>query len=199
MSVERIAVVVAVMSAAVSAGSLLLAWHRGSARQRPKLARALGALTVASAGVLIVALAFASAGPDEPRRAARGTLTAGEYRLQLIGICKEHLASAQRIEQAESDEPVFGEVVLLETQTTGAIEALRPPSALATDHRRVLVLWGRRLSLLDHYYVEHEKKLGDPDFRREFVRALKRIDELTVQLHARFVALGVTPECNLFV
>src|SRR6476659_10145791 len=94
MTLERIAVATAVISATVSAGGLVLTWYRGSTRQRPLLARTLGGLTVLSAVALAVGLAFARTGDDAPQsHAARGTLTAAEYRLRLIGVCEDYTGS----------------------------------------------------------------------------------------------------------
>jgi hypothetical protein len=62
----------------------------------------------------------------------------------------------------------------------------------------MLVLWGRRLSLLGYYYDRSRSELADPAFRHRFTRDLKRVDELSRQLQRRFRALGVTPECDLF-
>jgi hypothetical protein len=199
MSLERIAVATAVLSAALSAGGLLLAWHRGSTERRPRLARTLGGLTLLSAIGLLVALGFASTGGEKEAGPARArALTADEYRLRLIAVCEDHEREAERIGKAEGDKPVFGPAVQLETRTTEKLVALRPPQALDGDHRAAVALWGRRLSLLGHYYDRLREESGDPAFRREFARALKRVDRLTRALERRFDALGVTPECAIF-
>jgi hypothetical protein len=93
---------------------------------------------------------------------------------------------------------VFGVTVQLEKRTTEKLRALRPPSALESEHRRAVALWTRRISLLSYYYGRLPE-LDDPDFRREFGAAIKRIDRLSASLQRRFTALGVTPECDLFV
>jgi hypothetical protein len=131
--------------------------------------------------------------------AAPSSLSAGEYRLRVASICAEHLREAERVGDAEGDRPVFGPVVQLETRTTDKLKALRPPPALEPDHRAVLALWGRRLTLLGYYYERYRREYGDPEFRREFGRQLKRVDRLSRAVQKRFVALGVTPECNIFV
>jgi hypothetical protein len=197
MSLERIAVATAVISTAVSAAGLLLAWYRGSTHRRPRLARTLGGVTLASALVLIVALAFASGGSEEADPPPHPSLSAGEYRLRVIGVCKQHERDATRIEDAEGEQPVFGATVLIETRAVEKLKALRPPTALDTDHRAVLALWGR-LSLLGFYYEHSRSDLADPAFRRRFTRDVKRINALSGQLQRRFSALGVTPECDLF-
>ena len=198
MSTERIAVAMAVISAAVSAASLLLTWYRGSITKRPRLAWTLGGLTLASTAGLIVALVFASTGQDEPPPPPPARLGAGEYRMRLIDVCRAHDQEARRIEDAEGNRPVFGVVVQLETRTVERLQALRPPDELHGAHRNVVSLWGRRLSLLEHYYVRHRSELSDPDFRREFERAIRQIDRLSQELQDQFAALGVTPECALF-
>jgi hypothetical protein len=199
MTLERIAVATAVISAAVSAGGLLLAWHRGSAVKRPKLARTLGGVTIASAIALVVALAFAAGGEQAADRGASGVASAGEYGAQLIDICEQHRDAAERIERAEGDQPAFSVTILIERDTTDKLRRLRPPEQLAAAHRRILDLWGRRLSLLEHFYGRYAEEIGDPAFRREFRRGLRRIEEITRELQERFTALGVTPECALFV
>ncbi len=130
----------------------------------------------------------------EPR-----TLTAGEYRLRLIGVCEQHLRGAERIERAEGRRPVFGLTVQLEIATTETLATLRPPPGLAADHRRVVALWGRRVSLLGHYYDRYRREIDEPAFQREFARALREVDRLSRALQQRFEALGVPPECDLFV
>lgn len=198
MSVERIAVATAVISTALSAGSLLLSWYRGSTRKRPRLARALGAVALGSSIVLIVALGVASGGGEDTGSPAARSLSADEYRGRLIAICDGHRRESRRVEEAEGARPVFGTTVQLETRTLDRIDALSPPPNLATDHRAVLALWGRRVSLLGHYYERYRQELDEPSFRREFRRALKRIDALTRDLTRLLVALKVTPECDLF-
>jgi hypothetical protein len=198
MSLERIAVATAVISTAVSAASLLLAWYRGSTHRRPRLARTLGGVTLASALVLIVALAFASGGGEDADPPPHRSLSAGEYRVRVIAVCKQHERDATRVEDAEGEQPVFGATVLLETRAVEKLKALRPPKALDTDHRAMLALWGRRLSLLGYYYEHARSELADPAFRRRFTRDVKRINALSRQLQRRFAALGVTPECDLF-
>jgi hypothetical protein len=198
MSLERIAVATAVISTAVSAASLLLAWYRGSTHRRPRLARTLGGVTLASALVLIVALAFASGGSEPADPPPHRSLSAGEYRLRVIGVCTQHERDATLVEDAEGAHPVFGATVLIETLAVEKLKALRPPTALDTDHRAMLALWERRLSLLGFYYEHSRGELADPAFRRRFARDVKRIDALSGQLQRRFSALGVTPECDLF-
>jgi hypothetical protein len=199
MSLERIAVATAVISTAVGAASLLLAWYRGSTHRRPRLARTLGGITLASTLVLIVALAFASGGSEDADPPPHRSLSAGEYRLRVIGVCKKHERDAIRIEDAEGGEhPLAGAAVLLETRAVEKLKALRPPKALDADHRRVLVLWERRVSLLGYYYDRSRSELADPAFRRRFTRDLKLVEALSRQLQRLFRALGVTPECNLF-
>ncbi len=198
MSVERIAVATAVISAAISAAGLLLAWYRGSTAQRPMLARTLGGFMVASTIALILALAFAGPGNEDAEPVADRSLSADDYRLALIGTCDKHQREAERIERAEGDRPVFGSTVQLEKRITDELKKLRPPKTLEPDHRRILELWLRRVSLLGHYYDDHRQMLDDPNFRRDFQRAIEQIDFLTQGIRTRFVALGVTPECDVF-
>jgi hypothetical protein len=140
----------------------------------------------------------ASAGSAEAEPAAPGSLSASEYRLRVASICTEYLREAQRIGDAEGDRPVPGLTVQLEGRTIDKFKALRPPMGLESDHRKILALWGRRLSLLGYYYERIRREYGDPRFRRELEHQLKRVDGLSRALQKRFVALGVTPECNIF-
>jgi hypothetical protein len=202
MSIEQIAVATAVMSATVSAAGLLLAWHRGSDQKRPKLLRALGGVTLFIAAVLIGALALTGGGGgSSDDRAVRGPvrLTADEYRLQVISLCEAQQAEAKRIHENSPGEPVFGETVQLETRITEELKTFRPPQSLETGHRKMLSLWERRLSLLGSYYDRFKKEIADPSFRRELRKALKQVDALTKSLQEQFEALGVTPECRIYL
>jgi hypothetical protein len=138
------------------------------------------------------------AGPVATEQDASGLLSAREYRLRMIGICTEHLRDAQRIKHAEPNRPVFGVTLQLETRTTDKLKSLRPPPGLEPDHRRVLALWGRRLSLLGYYWDRYQRERHNPAFIREFQHGLKRVDSLSLEIQQRFVALGVTPECDIF-
>ena len=196
MSVERIAVATAVISATVSAGTLLLNWYRGSDGRRPVLARTLLGVMLASAAFLLVAIGLANTGGDDHEPPAPGSLTAGEYRMQLIDICKQHEEAAERIEDAEGNRPVWGLAVQIETTTTEKIRALRPPRALEADHNSVLELWRRRVSLLGHYWDRWRSQRKDPAFLRELGGALKRVDAMSRKLKRRFGALDANPECG---
>jgi TIR domain-containing protein len=140
----------------------------------------------------------AGAGSEKAALTEPGSLSADEYRLQMADICSGYLSEAQRIGHAEGDRPVFGVTLQLERRTTDKLKTLRPPRALEPGHRAVLALWGRRLSLLGYYYDRYRREYGDPDFRREFERQLNVADSLSQAIQKQFVALGVTPECNLF-
>jgi hypothetical protein len=197
MSIEQIAVATAILSATISAGGLLLAWYRGSAEKRPRLARTLAGVTIASAIALIVALVIARPGGGGGEAAVAGTVTADRYREQLTAICREHLREADRIPGAEPGRPVYGVTLQLEKATLGKIRQLRPPPALVADHRDVLDLWGRRVGLLDMYY-DKAGSLQDGVETDEIVRAFAKVDKLSRDAQRHLDALGVTPECNLF-
>jgi hypothetical protein len=199
MTLERIAVATAVISTTVSAGGLLLTWYRGSTRQRPRLARTLGGLTVVSAAALAVGLAFARTGEDAPKAgAARGALTAAEYRLRLIGICEDYTRQTDRFERAEGARPAYAISVILEPRAIAMVKRLHPPAELAGRHQRLLDLWGRRVSLLGNFYDRVRRESHDLGFQREFRQAIRQIDALSRQAQKELGALGVTPECNLF-
>jgi hypothetical protein len=135
---------------------------------------------------------------EEAELTAPSSLSADEYRLRVANICTEHLHEAERVGRAEGDRPVLGPMVQVEASTVDKLNALRPPSGLEADHRSVLALWGRRVSLLGTYYDRYQRESSDPDFLREFRRQMKRVGGLTRALEKRFVALGVTPECSIF-
>jgi hypothetical protein len=140
----------------------------------------------------------AGARNEGPKRTAPASLSADEYRLSVVNTCNDYKRAAQRRTHAEGDTPAFGFILPLETETTEELKALRPPKELETNHRSVLALWGRRLTLLGYFYDNLPQIRGDPDLRREYERQLKRVDGLTRELHEHLVALGVTPECDLF-
>jgi hypothetical protein len=123
--------------------------------------------------------------------------SANEYRLRATGICAEYHRESNRIADAEGNRVVLGSHVQLETRITDKLKALRPPRRLAAGHRRVLALWGRRLSLLGYYYERARRELHDPAFRRDFTQGIKRVDDLARQIDQLFVTLGVTPECSI--
>jgi hypothetical protein len=125
------------------------------------------------------------------------SLSVSEYRLRATAICDEYRSEDKRIGAAEGDRVVLGSHFQLETRITEKLTALRPPRPLAAGHRRVLALWGRRLSVLGYFYDHSRQEWSDPAFRREFARQVKRVNELAVQIDQAFVALDLTPECSL--
>ena len=177
-------------------------------RRRKRTARRLraAAAPLVVCGLAIVTVILVVDGGDHDERASVGheppnaprSLGGREYRSRVANVCTQYLDEARRLGRAEGDRPVFGATVQLETRTTDQLKALRPPKGLEPDHRSILALWERRLSLLGYYWERVRRELDDPDFQREFKRDLKRVDRLSVALQKRFVALGVTPECNLF-
>jgi hypothetical protein len=198
MDVERIAVATAVVSAAVSALSLLLAWYRGSTQRRPRLVRTLGAVMLVSMVAVVVAIGFAETSEERSPVAAAVSLTANEYRVRLIRICEQYTSEAERLERAEGHRQAAGLALQLESATTARIRTLRPPDALAGDHRSVVALWDRRVSLLGHYYERYRHERKDAAFIREYQRAIGRVNELARRIGRRFESLDVTPECALF-
>jgi TIR domain len=138
-----------------------------------------------------------SAVKREARPLVAESLSVSEYRLQATTICAEYRRESKRIGDAEGDRVVLGSHVQLESRITDKLGALKPPRPLLADHRRVLALWGRRLSLMGYYYDRVRQALSDPVFRREFTRQVKRINELARQIDGAFGALDLTPECSL--
>jgi hypothetical protein len=126
-----------------------------------------------------------------------GSLSVSEYRLRATGICAEYGRESKRIGEAEGNRVVLGSHLQLETRITEKLAALQPPRPLAANHRRVLALWGRRLTLLGYFYDHSRQELGDPAFRREFTRQVKRVNDLARQIDQAFAALDLTPECSL--
>jgi hypothetical protein len=128
---------------------------------------------------------------------AADALSASEYRFRVTGICEEFRREANRIGEAEGNRVVLGSHLQLETRIADKLKVVQPPRRLQAGHRRVLALWGRRLSLMGYYYDRSRRERDDPSFWREFARQIERVTDLARQIDQSFRALHLSPECSL--
>jgi hypothetical protein len=138
-----------------------------------------------------------SSAVQEASPATAKSLSASEYRLRATGICAEYRRESKRIGEAEPNRVVLGSQFQLETRIRDTLKSLQPPRLLAGGHRRVLALWGRRLSIMGYYYDRSAQEHGDRAFIREFAQQVGRVNELARQIDRTFHALDLSPECGL--
>jgi hypothetical protein len=173
----------------------------GERRRARRLSATVAALLVCALAVVpvtVVVLARTGERIDGAQVTPPSRLSPGDYRSRLRTICTEHLREAERIKRAEGPRQVYGITLQYEPKTVAKLKALHPPRELEQDHRTIIALWNRRLSLLNYYYEAFRQKQRDAGFRREFLRALRQVDRITYEIQKRFTSLKVTPECNLF-
>jgi hypothetical protein len=131
------------------------------------------------------------------RPGVANSLSESEYRVQATGICAEYRDESTRITEAEGNRAQLGSHLQLETRIREELKALRPPRRLAAGHRKVLALWGRRLTIMGYLYDSLRRELSDPAYRRKLARYLSQVDDLAGQIDQVFLGLDLTPECSL--
>jgi TIR domain len=172
--------------------------------RRPRAATAvIIACGLGIAAYTIVSIGGGKTGVDSSavkggaRPGVANSLSESEYRVQATGICAEYRDESTRITEAEGNRAQLGSHLQLETRIREELKALRPPRRLAAGHRKVLALWGRRLTIMGYLYDSLRRELSDPAYRRKLARYLSQVDDLAGQIDQVFLGLDLTPECSL--
>jgi|SRR3954451_1563251 hypothetical protein len=211
MGAQEVSIIGGVISTAIAALGLLLAWYRhderkgksggGYARDRQK-ARArirlriaviagIGVVSLAAVGVLFTVRSDRSGQSSSSVGAQRSgaMLTRRQYQDRVSQLCLDAQEKARRLEELNAQETLFGPAIKVEEDEVDGIKALVPPREFRSTHNEMIAVWDRRVSLLEATYRRLAQLTDD-----ELAAQLAITDAMAEELARSFRSLGI-PEC----